>query len=33
MVPPLLAVRIAENVRRFADGEQLVGIIDQAVGY
>jgi phosphoglycerate dehydrogenase-like enzyme len=33
MVPPLLAVRIAENVRRFAVGEQLIGIIDQAVGY
>lgn len=33
MVPPLLAVRIAENVRRFASGEQLIGIVDVAVGY
>jgi len=33
MVPPLLAVRIAENVRRLASGEQLVGIVDIAVGY
>jgi hypothetical protein len=33
MVPPLLALRIAENVRRFAAGEQLVGIVDQVIGY
>lgn len=33
MVPPLLALRIAENVRRFASGEQLIGIVDRAVGY
>lgn len=33
MVPPLLAVRIAENVRRFAAGEQLLGVIDTTVGY
>ena len=33
MVPPLLALRIAENVRRMAAGEELVGIIDQTVGY
>ena len=33
MVPPLLAVRITENVRRFAAGEQLTGIIDLAIGY
>jgi D-3-phosphoglycerate dehydrogenase len=33
MVPPLLALRIAENVRRLAAGEELVGIIDQTVGY
>ncbi len=33
MVPPLLAVRIAENVRRFAAGEQLLGVIDTSVGY
>jgi len=33
MVPPLLAVRIAENVRRLASGQQLIGIVDIAVGY
>ena len=33
MVPPLLALRIAENVRRFASGEQLIGIVDITVGY
>ena len=33
MVPPLLALRITENVRRFARGEQLIGIVDLAVGY
>ena len=33
MVPPLLAVRITENVRRFAAGEPLTGIIDLAIGY
>lgn len=33
MVPPLLALRIAENVRRFAAGEQLLGVIDTTVGY
>ena len=33
MVPPLLSLRITENVRRFAAGEQLVGIIDRTVGY
>jgi len=33
MVPPLLALRIAENVRRFAAGEQLIGIVDRTVGY
>lgn len=33
MVPPLLALRITENVRRVANGEQLIGIIDQSVGY
>ena len=33
MVPPLLAVRIAENVRRLAAGQQLIGIVDIAVGY
>ena len=33
MVPPLLALRIAENVRRFAAGEQLIGTVDRTVGY
>jgi phosphoglycerate dehydrogenase-like enzyme len=33
MVPPLLALRITENVRRFARGELLIGIVDLAVGY
>jgi len=33
MVPPLLAVRISENVRRLAANQQLLGIIDSFVGY
>ena len=33
MVPPLLALRIAENVRRLATGQQLLGVIDPTVGY
>jgi phosphoglycerate dehydrogenase-like enzyme len=33
IVPPLLALRIAENVRRLAAGDELVGIIDQTLGY
>jgi phosphoglycerate dehydrogenase-like enzyme len=33
MVPPLLAVRIAENVRRLASGEQMIGIVDITFGY
>jgi len=33
MVMPLLARRITENVRRFAAGEPLVGVIDPAAGY
>ena len=33
MVPALLAVRITENVRRFAADEQLIGIVDQVMGY
>jgi phosphoglycerate dehydrogenase-like enzyme len=33
MVPPLLALRITENVRRLALGQQLVGVVDPAVGY
>jgi phosphoglycerate dehydrogenase-like enzyme len=33
MAVPLLSRRIAENVRRFADGEVLVGSVDAAHGY
>ncbi len=33
MVRPLLAARIAENVRRFGAGEDLVGLVDPAAGY
>jgi phosphoglycerate dehydrogenase-like enzyme len=33
MTRPLLAARIAENVRRFADGETLVGRVDPEFGY
>jgi hypothetical protein len=28
-----LALRITENVRRLALGQQLVGLVDPAVGY
>jgi hypothetical protein len=30
---PLLADRIRTNVRRFADGETLVGLVDPDAGY
>lgn len=30
---PLLAAHIAENVRRFAAGEPLIGVVDTAAGY
>ena len=30
---PLLARRVEENVRRFVDGEELVGVVDQSLGY
>ena len=33
MVKPGIARRISENVRRFAAGEPLVGVIDPSVGY
>jgi len=33
MIRPLLAARIAENVRRFAAGEPLVGTVDPTAGY
>ncbi len=33
MAAPLLAARIAENVRRFARGEELIGPVDVELGY
>ena len=33
MVPGLLSVRIADNVRRLAQGDDLVGVIDVELGY
>lgn len=33
MIRPLLAARIAENVRRFGAGEPLVGAVDPSAGY
>lgn len=33
MAKPLLAARITENVRRFARGEELVGLVDVDAGY
>lgn len=33
MARPLLSSRITKNVRRYADGEPLVGVVDPAVGY
>ena len=33
MARPLLGARIAENVRRYAAGEPLVGLIDEGAGY
>jgi len=33
MAIPLLSERIAENVRRFAAGEKLVGVVDTTLGY
>ncbi len=33
MAVPLLAARIAENVRRYGAGEELVGPVDPALGY
>ena len=33
MAVPLLAERITANVRRFADGEELIGPVDADVGY
>jgi phosphoglycerate dehydrogenase-like enzyme len=33
MVPPLLALRITENVRRLASSQPLVGVVDPTLGY
>jgi phosphoglycerate dehydrogenase-like enzyme len=33
MAKPLLSTRIAENVRRYAADEQLIGLVDPALGY
>jgi phosphoglycerate dehydrogenase-like enzyme len=33
MVPPLLALRITENVRRLGSSQPLVGVVDPALGY
>jgi phosphoglycerate dehydrogenase-like enzyme len=33
MVPPLLALRITENVRRLAASQPLVGVVDPTLGY
>lgn len=33
MAKPLLSARISENVRRFAAGEELIGVVDPEVGY
>jgi phosphoglycerate dehydrogenase-like enzyme len=33
MVRPYLAARVSENVRRFATGEPLLGVVDPALGY
>ncbi len=33
MAIPLLAERIATNVRRYADDEELVGLVDVEAGY
>lgn len=33
MVKPYLAARVTENVRRFAAGEPLLGVVDPALGY
>lgn len=33
MAVPLLGARVAENVRRWAAGEELVGLVDPAAGY
>ena len=33
MALPLLSARVADNIRRYAAGEPLLGIVDPASGY
>ena len=33
MAEPLLSARVTENVRRWAAGEPLIGLVDPAAGY
>lgn len=33
MIRPLLAQRVADNIRRYRAGKQLIGIVDPAAGY
>jgi phosphoglycerate dehydrogenase-like enzyme len=33
MAEPLLSARVTENVRRWAEGEPLIGLVDPAAGY
>jgi phosphoglycerate dehydrogenase-like enzyme len=33
MAQPILAARIAENIRRFIAGEELIGLVDPSLGY
>lgn len=33
MLQPLLEQRFADNLRRFAAGQELVGVVDPARGY
>lgn len=33
MAVPLLGARVTENVRRFVDGEELIGTVDPVLGY
>jgi phosphoglycerate dehydrogenase-like enzyme len=33
MAVPLLGARVTDNVRRFAAGEPLIGLVDSELGY
>ena len=33
MARPLLAERVTANVRRFAQGSELIGLVDTELGY